>query len=376
MRAVVDSRWASATDSVQITCESVIGNLLCFSTRMGMNTLLGEPEEREPDRSAMERTLEEYYRLRAYVDAREEVRPAEVPSDGSWVLINCRRSDTKTAADQLYGYLDDWLGEGRVFMDLDAELVDSVLAQSAPDCALQLVLVGQDWLTKEDGDGRRQLDDEDDPVRRQIELAQQYNIPIIPLLINAVEIPRKDDLPPMLQALPWGSSMYLRAGALEFDLRRLADVIRNVLRLHARSARVEAKFGSARSPRQVFICHSSGDKERVRKLYRALKSDNVKCWFDEQDLLPGQDWEYEIGKAIRASRYVLVCLTAASINKAGYIQKELRRVLDVADEQPEGSTFIIPVRLEDCEIPERLRRWQWVDLSSQSGYERLLQALK
>jgi hypothetical protein len=50
-------------------------------------------------------------------------------------------------------------------------------------------------------------------------------------------------------------------------------------------------------------------------------------------------------------------------------------VLDVADEKPEGSIFLIPVRLEVCELPERLRRWQRVDYFSPNGYQKLLGAL-
>jgi hypothetical protein len=125
----------------------------------------------------------------------------------------------------------------------------------------------------------------------------------------------------------------------------------------------------------VFLCHSSGDKERVRHLYRRLMADRVRCWFDEDDLMPGQDWEFEIGKAIRRSGFVLACLSNSSTTKRGFVQKELRIALDVADEQPEGSTFIIPVRLEDCEIPDRLKRWQSVDLFKPSAYEKLTQAL-
>jgi TIR domain len=107
-----------------------------------------------------------------------------------------------------------------------------------------------------------------------------------------------------------------------------------------------------------------------------LKADGIRCWFDEEDLLPGQDWEYEISKAIRSSRYVVACLSKASVSKAGYIQKELRKALDVADEQPEGVAYLIPVRLEECEIPERLQRWQWVDLFKDQQYERLVRVLK
>jgi TIR domain len=97
---------------------------------------------------------------------------------------------------------------------------------------------------------------------------------------------------------------------------------------------------------------------------------------DEEDILPGQDWDFEIRKAIRASDIVLVCLSETSANKVGYLQREIRSVLDIADEQPEGSIFLIPVRLEPVKVPERLRRWQWVDLFEESGYPRLMRALQ
>jgi hypothetical protein len=126
----------------------------------------------------------------------------------------------------------------------------------------------------------------------------------------------------------------------------------------------------------AFLCHSSQDKERVRDLHRRLTEDGISCWFDEEDLRPGQDWDHEIGRALGRSRYVLACLSRGSITKAGYVQRELHRALDRADEQPEGSIYLIPVRLEPCEIPERLKRWQWVDLFEPQGYQRLVAALE
>jgi hypothetical protein len=46
------------------------------------------------------------------------------------------------------------------------------------------------------------------------------------------------------------------------------------------------------SPRQlrVFLCHSSGDKPKVRDLYRRLQQDGFAPWLDEEDLVPGQDF--------------------------------------------------------------------------------------
>ena len=126
----------------------------------------------------------------------------------------------------------------------------------------------------------------------------------------------------------------------------------------------------------VFLCYSSKDKDRIRELYRRLMKDRVPCWFDEESLLPGQDWEYEIAKAMRSSKYVLVCLSVRSVSRTGYLQKELRQALDIADNQPEGSIYIIPVRLDGCEVPERLKRWHWVSLFEDQGYERLVSVLR
>jgi hypothetical protein len=125
----------------------------------------------------------------------------------------------------------------------------------------------------------------------------------------------------------------------------------------------------------MFLCHSNDDKSAVRELHQRLLADGHQPWLDEVNLLPGQDWDYEIRKAIRASTIVLVCISAGSTTKRGYLQKEIRHALDIADEMPQGEVFLIPVRLEECDIPERLRRWQWVDLYRPGGYDRLLAAL-
>jgi len=129
-------------------------------------------------------------------------------------------------------------------------------------------------------------------------------------------------------------------------------------------------------PLQVFLCHSSDDKSFVRNLYNRLEADGFDPWLDEKKLLPGQDWQLEIKKAVSNSDIVIVCLSQASINKRGYVQKEVKYALDAADEQPQGTIFLIPLKLEECEIPERLGQWQWVNYFEDNGYEKLLLSLK
>lgn len=113
---------------------------------------------------------------------------------------------------------------------------------------------------------------------------------------------------------------------------------------------------------RVFLCHSSGDKPTVRELYQKLSGEGwIDVWLDEEELLPGQDWNREIETALDNSDAVIVTLSSGSISKEGYVQKELRFALDIALEKPEGTIFILPVRLDDCERPRRLKPIQGVD---------------
>lgn len=126
----------------------------------------------------------------------------------------------------------------------------------------------------------------------------------------------------------------------------------------------------------VFLCHSSADKARVRELYRRLTDDGFAPWLDEEDLAPGENWELAIRKAVRAADYVLACLSEAATTRAGYVHKEIKLALDVADEQPEGSIYVVPVRLEACTVPDRLSHLHWVDLYADGGYYRLSRTLR
>jgi ATP-dependent Clp protease ATP-binding subunit ClpA len=127
---------------------------------------------------------------------------------------------------------------------------------------------------------------------------------------------------------------------------------------------------------RVFLCHSSQDKPMARELYRRLREQGIAPWLDEENLLGGQDWRLEIGRAVRASHAVIVCLSGFAVREAGYRHREIREVLEVAYEQPEGTIFLIPLRLENCEIPIRLRDWHYVDYFESDGFEKLMNSLR
>lgn len=126
---------------------------------------------------------------------------------------------------------------------------------------------------------------------------------------------------------------------------------------------------------RVFLCHSSDDKPAVRDLYHRLQEDYIQPWLDEKELLPGQEWQEAISAAVRTSDVVLVCLSRLSVSKEGYLQREIREALRVEEEKPEGTIFIVPVRIEDVQIPQHLSKWQGANLFEKDGYRLLIAAL-
>ncbi|MCP4179718.1 MAG: toll/interleukin-1 receptor domain-containing protein [bacterium] len=126
---------------------------------------------------------------------------------------------------------------------------------------------------------------------------------------------------------------------------------------------------------KVFLSYSHIDKPIIRDLYKKLNKQWIDVWFDEEKLFPGQNWSFEIQKAINSSDVIIVCLSSQSINKRGYLQKEIEFALDVADEQPEGAIFVIPFKLNRCHIPQRLCHLHYVNFFNENGFERLLFSL-
>lgn len=76
-------------------------------------------------------------------------------------------------------------------------------------------------------------------------------------------------------------------------------------------------------PLKIFLCHGSQDKPSVRELRHRLLAIGTAPWLDEEELLPGQNWKLEIGRALRKSDIVLACLSKETVSKTGFVQREL-----------------------------------------------------
>lgn len=129
-------------------------------------------------------------------------------------------------------------------------------------------------------------------------------------------------------------------------------------------------------PLRIFLLHARSDEKAVLRLYYRLVKAGADVWLDRKNLLAGQDWQFEIRQGIHSSDIIIVCLSKRFNEQGGYRHKELKIALEKANMLPDAMTFIIPVRLEGCDTPESLLRWQCVDLFESNGYKKLLSALR
>jgi hypothetical protein len=104
---------------------------------------------------------------------------------------------------------------------------------------------------------------------------------------------------------------------------------------------------------RVFLCHSSKDKPLVYELAKVLVRNQVRPYLDVWEFRGGESLAERIAAAIvTESDYLIAVISRNSINSA-WVRQELRYA--VAREVEHGKTFVIPVLVEDCPVPDILK---------------------
>lgn len=93
--------------------------------------------------------------------------------------------------------------------------------------------------------------------------------------------------------------------------------------------------------KDVFICHASEDKPGIaRVLVQALEQEGISCWYDEHDILWGDDFVDKINMGLAKSRYVIVIISEYSISKP-WPKLELSSALNI--ELRNKRTTVLPL---------------------------------
>ena len=114
-------------------------------------------------------------------------------------------------------------------------------------------------------------------------------------------------------------------------------------------------------PVKVCLVYAKPDAEMVRKLYSDIESLGYDSWMAEFDLLPGESWAPAIEESLRKAAFVVICLSNKSYERRGFYQKEIQLALDLVERMLPSDIFLIPVRLEPCDLPVGLGKYQAID---------------
>ncbi|NJN50688.1 MAG: TIR domain-containing protein [Gammaproteobacteria bacterium] len=119
----------------------------------------------------------------------------------------------------------------------------------------------------------------------------------------------------------------------------------------------------------TFLSYSRRDSEFALRLATDLRNHRLPVWVDQLDIPPGTMWDREVERALSASARVIIVLSASSVESDNVLD-EIAVALDEGKE-------LLPVLLEQCRVPLRLRRKQHIDFTGSyaEGLQRLREGL-
>lgn len=145
------------------------------------------------------------------------------------IFISYRRSDTQGYAGRLSDSLETYFGGKRVFRDIEdieggSEYAKDIQQQLGSADAV-ILLMGPNWLSVTNDDGKRRIDDPDDWVAQEIVTAIEQGIRVFPVLIEGTILPRKDELPAKLVPILNYNAVTISDSNWDVDVLRLGKII-------------------------------------------------------------------------------------------------------------------------------------------------------
>ncbi len=117
---------------------------------------------------------------------------------------------------------------------------------------------------------------------------------------------------------------------------------------------------------KVFVSHASEDKDRfVLKFAEQLRQNGIDAWLDKWEMLPGDSLVDKIfEEGIKEAKAVIIVLSQFSVEKP-WVREELNAA---CVKRINNGSKLIPVVIDDCEIPEALKSTLWERIDDLSAY--------
>jgi hypothetical protein len=145
------------------------------------------------------------------------------------VFVNFRRADTNTAGPHLDTALSQEFGEREVFRDQRSirkgAHFPAEIKGALRKCDLLLAVMGPRWASVTDDDNRRCIDNPEDWVRKEIALALDWNITVLPVLVDGAEMPDASELPDDIRELTSHQCVFFRPHQEHIDFPPLFEAV-------------------------------------------------------------------------------------------------------------------------------------------------------
>ena len=148
------------------------------------------------------------------------------------IAVSYRRADSAAVTGRIYDRLVARYGDESVFLDI-ADIPVAIdfrtkILDTLQQCDLVIAIIGPKWLGS--GDDHSRIQNDDDPVRAEIELAIQRAVPIMPVLVLGATMPRASELPDGLKQLSFVNAATVDMG-VDFrpHMERLIQSIDKIL---------------------------------------------------------------------------------------------------------------------------------------------------
>lgn len=126
---------------------------------------------------------------------------------------------------------------------------------------------------------------------------------------------------------------------------------------------------------RLFISYAREDEAQAKRLFDYLKSiEEISPWIDRENIKPGIDWAESIFDAISSSQLFILLVSRTSVYKQGFVQREIEAALKLQSSKGPGKVFIIPLRIDDVDLPDNIGRLHCID--AYSNWDAGMNALK
>lgn len=131
---------------------------------------------------------------------------------------------------------------------------------------------------------------------------------------------------------------------------------------------------------KVYISYSQADETVAQKLAEALQDEGLEVWYDQMEIMPGENWGEKVAQGLRESEAMIVLLSPQALN-SNYVRHDIEYALSELRYRNRLISVVVASshKIPHENIPWILRSLQLIELTdngNEAEFKKITQALK